>query len=83
MPTVIRSAGFAVRILFPPREHGPPHVHVVKGGAEVVIRLGETGEPVELVKVYGMKKSDVVRAVRLVEIWKDDLLAMWKATHGK
>lgn len=83
MPTVIRSGGFAIRILFPPREHGPPHVHVVKGDAEAVIRLGEPGEVVELVTVYGMKRSDMVRAVRLVQIWKDDLLAMWKATHGE
>jgi hypothetical protein len=36
----MRSGGFAVRILLPPREHGPPHVHVVKAGAKVVIRLG-------------------------------------------
>ena len=72
-----------MRIFLPPREHGPPHVHVVKGGAEVVIRLGQTGGPIKLVKVYGMKTSDIVRAVRLVEVWNDDLLAMWKATHGE
>lgn len=83
MPTVIRSGGFAVRILLPPREHGPPHVHVVKAGAQVVIKLGETGGSVQLIRDYGMKKSDAVRAVRLVEIWNDELLAIWKAAHGK
>jgi hypothetical protein len=82
LPTVIRSGGFAVRILFPPREHGPPHVHVVKGGAEVVIRLGERGGRVRLVEVHGMKTSDAVRAVRLVERWNEELLAMWKVAHG-
>ncbi len=83
MPTIIRSNGFAVRILLPPREHAPPHVHVVKGGAEVVIRLGERSGPVKIVEVHGMKTSDVVKAVRLVEIWKGDLLETWEAMHGE
>ena len=67
----------------PPREHGPPHVHVVKGGAEAVIGLGKTDGPVRLVEVHGMKTRDVVKAVRLVEIWKGELLAIWKAIHGE
>ena len=83
MPTVIRSGGFSVRILLPPREHGPAHVHVVKASAEVVISLGEKHQFVKLVKVYGMKTSDVVRAVRLVEGSKDDLLAIWEAIDGE
>jgi len=83
LPTVIRSAGFAVRILLPPREHGPPHVHVVKAGAEVVIKLGRTDGPVKLLEVHGMKTRDVVRAVRLVKIWKADLLAIWTTIHGE
>jgi len=82
LPTVVRSGGFAVRILLPPREHGPPHVHVVKAGAEVVIALGCTDSPVKLLEVHGMKDRDVVRAVRLVKIWKADLLANWKTIHG-
>jgi Domain of unknown function (DUF4160) len=83
LPTVIRSAGFAVRILLPPREHGPPHVHVVKAGAKVVIRLGGKDDPVKLVEVQGMKNKDVVRAVRLVALWKTQLLATWKAIHDE
>lgn len=60
-----------------------PHVHLVKGGAEAVIRLSQGGGQLKLVRVYGMKTSDIVRAVRLVEVWNDDLLAMWKAIHGE
>jgi hypothetical protein len=41
------------------------------------------GGPVKLVEVHGMKASDVVRAVRLVQIWKGDLLATWDAIHGE
>jgi Domain of unknown function (DUF4160) len=83
LPTVIRSGGFAVRILLPPREHGPPHVHVVKGGARVVIGLGTPEGPVKLVKVHGMKDKEVVRAVRLVTIWRTHLLATRKTIHGE
>jgi hypothetical protein len=82
LPTVIRYGGFVVRILFPPREHGPPHVHVVKGGGEVVIRLAEIGGHVEIVQVTGMRTADTVKAISLIERWNDELLAMWKAIHG-
>jgi hypothetical protein len=55
----------------------------VKGCAEVVLRLGERGGPVKLVEIHRMKTSDMVRAVRLVEESKDDLLAIWEAIHGE
>jgi hypothetical protein len=83
MPTIIRSRGFSIRILLPPREHGPPHVHVVKGSAEVVVSLGESDGSVKLLRIHGMRTGDVVRAVRLVEASKDELLAAWGALHGE
>ena len=57
--------------------------HVVKAGARAVIGLGTAEGPVKLVKVHGMKDRDVVRAVRLVTIWKAHLLATWKTIHGE
>jgi hypothetical protein len=56
---------------------------VVKAGAKVVIRLGGKDDPVKLVEVQGMKNKDVVRAVRLVALWKTQLLATWKAIHDE
>jgi hypothetical protein len=50
---------------------------------EVVIGLGTAEGPVKLVKVHGMKDKDIVRAVRLVTIWKAHLLATWKTIHGE
>jgi hypothetical protein len=45
MPTVLVQGGFKVRILLPPREHGPAHVHVHKAGglveANAAMLLGE------------------------------------------
>lgn len=83
MPTVLRLNGFAVKILLPPREHGPPHVHVFKGGTEVVIEIGERGELCRLREVHGMPNADVIRAFRLVEAHADALLEKWRGFHAK
>ena len=69
--------------MLPPREHAPPHVHVVKGGAEVVIQLGERDGAPKLLKNHGMKTSDIVKAFRLIEESNAELLAIWEAIHGE
>ena len=66
MPTVLDVGGFQVRILLPPREHGPPHVHVWKAGTVVMVDLPEGDAPIRIRKVRGMRTVDVVAAFRLV-----------------
>ena len=84
MPTVLEVDGFVVRVLGPPREHPPPHVHVEKGReAVVVIRLRMAGRPQELWKAYGMRRRDVIKAFRIVEEHHDELLKAWEEIHGK
>lgn len=82
MPTVLVRDGFQVRILLPPREHGPPHVHVWRGGARMVLMLPDQGLPVRVRSVAGMKDPDVMAAFRLVEAHADFLLAEWRRLHG-
>ncbi len=83
MPTVVREAGFVLRIYGPPREHAPPHVHVERGRSDVVvIRLGLGGRPPKVWAVYGMNSQDVVRAYRLVERHADLIRTKWKEIHG-
>ena len=55
MPTVIRQAGFEVRIYT--LDHPPPHVHVWKAGAVVKIDLATA----EVVEVVGDSKVEGVR----------------------
>lgn len=78
MPTVIRIAGFIVVIRLPPREHGPPHVHVQKGRDSISVYLS----PVALRCVEGMRDADVVRAVRIVDDHAEYLLHHWRIHHG-
>jgi hypothetical protein len=82
MPTVLRADGFEVRILLPPREHGPAHVHVRKAGAVVVIDLPAGDSPPVVRTVRRMRAADVVAAVRLVEANGDMLLEQWRQYHG-
>lgn len=60
MPTVLREDGFEVRVNL--REHAPPHVHVLKGGAEVLIYL----DPADVEKQSAMSRADLARALTIV-----------------
>ncbi|MGH7533295.1 MAG: DUF4160 domain-containing protein [Gemmatimonadales bacterium] len=83
MAVAVTAEGFVVRILGPPREHPPPHVHVEHGPEEVVvIHLGTEGRPPQVWAVYGMRARDVLRAYRLVEAHHDVILATWRRIHG-
>lgn len=81
MPTVLVRNGYSVRIYLPPREHAPPHVHVVRAGGEVVILLGDAEHPPAVMEVYGMRAREVVRAYRIVDAEQDVLLETWRRYH--
>jgi hypothetical protein len=83
VPTVLRAHGFVVRIHGPPREHGPPHVHVERpDGALLVARLGLSGRPPVVWRVHGMRDADVLRAIRLVTAHDALLRSAWERIHG-
>ncbi len=89
MPTVFEQDGFAVRIYLPPREHWPPHVHVVRDDGEVVIWLGDGRTPPSVREVSPsvrevcrMRDKHVVQAFRIVEAHHDELLTAWRTYHG-
>jgi hypothetical protein len=83
MPRVYEAGGFKVYIYLPPAEHGPPHVHVVKAGSEVVIHIG-TGTALVPHRVFGpISDREIVRAVRLVESIEKNLLEQWSTYHGR
>lgn len=78
MPTVLREAGFEVRIYT--FDHPPPHVHVEKAGASVKIDLATT----MAVRITGsISDRDVKRAERLVAKHAQALMVAWRKLHGK
>jgi hypothetical protein len=78
----LRTDGFRVLILFPPREHPPPHVHVVNGDGIAVIYLSTARHAQRTDRVEGMSRRDARRAERLVRKHSAFLLNKWRAIHG-
>jgi hypothetical protein len=78
MPTVLREAGFEFVVY--PNDHLPAHVHVFHGDDAAVIDVSGLGP--ELRAVFGMKKQEVRRALRIAT---DNLSALqngWTQIHG-
>lgn len=80
MPTVLRQRGFDVAIR--PRDHGPPHVHVLHSGEEVVILLG-VGDIVPRVRENrGMRERNVRKAMDIVTANNEMFLKEWQKIYG-
>ena len=78
MPTVLREAGFEVRIYT--FDHPPPHVHVAKAGAIVKIDLASS----EIVEIVGaISDRDARRAELLIAKHSEQLTEAWRRLHGQ
>jgi hypothetical protein len=71
-PTVFEKDGF--RFFFYSNDHRPIHVHVRKGGGEVVFVV--EGD-VELRESAGMKLKDLSRAEDLAKEYSEAIIAYW------
>lgn len=80
MPTVIREAGFAIRIFS--RDHAPPHAHVFKAGGQVIVLLGDEDTAPSLMRKSPMADDDIIKAVRLVGEHQERLLEAWRIYHA-
>ena len=79
MPTALEIDGF--RIVIYTNDHAPAHVHAVRGNGEA--RINIASERVSLLSAYGLKTSDIKRAVRIVSENRALLLQKWIETHGR
>ena len=59
------------------RDHEPPHVHVWRAEAELIVSLN----PIEIRENNGMSPSDVRKAITLVEDHQVKLLLEWRRFH--
>ena len=72
MGVVMREAGF--RFFFYSNEHGPEHVHVIKGGGEAVFDLVPE---VRLRESVGFKLPELKKVESLVSRNKTFILKKW------
>ncbi|HYR06196.1 MAG TPA: DUF4160 domain-containing protein [Longimicrobium sp.] len=64
-------------------DHAPPHVHVQRrGGGEVKVTIPGPGELVSVLGVRNLATHEAMRAVRLVEENRKQLLREWRKIHG-
>lgn len=77
MPTVLRAHGFRVAIYLD--DHPPPHVHALKGSADVRILLDDC----KVDRVYGATRSEVEKLRRTVYRHREQLLTEWRRIHAR
>lgn len=79
MPTILRSNGFL--FVIHPNDHEPPHVHIFRAGAEMIINLGiDGGEPV-IRDVYRMRNRDIEVALANTRVNNDVFLRRWREVY--
>ena len=78
MPTALEMNGF--RIVIYTNDHAPAHVPAVRDDCEAKINV--SSERVALVSAFGLKKSEIKRAVRIVSENRELRLQKWIETHG-
>lgn len=79
MPEIFREGSFVVRVLLPPREHGPAHVHVWSPEGYMVVQL----EPsLSIREAHGIKSSTAREILSSIEARYDECLAAWRRYHG-
>jgi len=80
MPTILRQSGF--EFIIRTHDHLPPHIHVLHGGAEVLINLGlDDGLP-SIREVRRMNIRNVSRALLIAIENNRIFLARWREIHG-
>ncbi len=80
MPTILRQNGF--EIVIRTHDHEPPHVHVFRGGTEVIINLGIGAGFPAIRDVNGMSRQNVRRAFEIAVQNNGMFLRRWREIHG-
>lgn len=79
MPKVFDESGFRGQIYTD--DHEPPHIHVFKAGAEIIVLLlGDQAPAIRRNK--GMSLRDAKRALALVAEHQEEALRIWEEIHG-
>ena len=80
MPTILRLEG--LRIMIYVNDHPPPHVHVIKAGAQARIALGSDAGRASLIANDGLSRRELAVAIEAVDQNRPLLLQRWREIHG-
>ncbi|NOT59692.1 MAG: DUF4160 domain-containing protein [Acidobacteria bacterium] len=80
MPTVLRQAAFDFMVYT--HDHLPAHVHIWKGGNELIVNLGDDAASAAVRENNGMSRAEAKRAWQIVVAQRDFLLEEWRSIHG-
>lgn len=77
--TIIENEKWKIKIYASPKEHGPPHVHVIAKGelAEVKISL----ENLEIIGKTKFNKKSVKGIIEYIYLNHDVLMKAWEDLH--
>jgi hypothetical protein len=65
-----------------PDDHNPPHIHIFKGGTELIIELGVGDTEPRIRNVYRMTNRDIAAAFAITRANNDGLLKRWREIMG-
>jgi len=81
VPSIFRELGFSGVLYF--NDHGPVHVHMIKGDTECVVEIAPDGSVSVLKVSRHMKDQEVALALAIAEAHADLILATWRTYHGQ
>ncbi len=79
MPAILRTSGFI--FVIHPGDHEPPHVHIFKAGAELIINLGIHNDEPLIRDVYRMRNREIAIALAITRTNNDLFLAQWREIY--
>ena len=75
MPVLSRFYGIVIKMYFLPKEHNPPHVHVIYGDETFSISIKD-------LRIIDGEQDPTHRVLAMVKEWillhQDELLKMWE-----
>lgn len=75
MPTLSMFYGIIIRMYFLPKEHNPPHIHVIYGDGNFTISIKE-------MKIISGEQNPPSRVLSMVKEWillhQKELIEMWE-----
>jgi len=77
MPTLLTI--FGLRFFFYSDEHTPVHVHIENSDGKAKINLVPT---IEVVENKGLKAADIKKALKIIELYKEEFIKAWNEYHG-